>query len=305
MVTYNIKKMNNNEYKEIDKHFKLNVSKFVGDVNTLYFDVENEQLPYLVDYQWFFTVMLEQSQKGLLECLEYEDGVMKTSFRDGNVIKNYTYDFSFEDFKKNPNVNKFDKITRSIYKILSMYRENPNSHISSRQKYIWLIYDIIDGDRMPIINDESKLRRIFEIYNYEKKNILNDFLENVEFYEDGVPVVYKGRLKKLRIDSIKNDVMMQMSAAMAIFAQKNNATEIYQEYLDNIYIERREISFKYYDKDNNEIDPEDIQSTGTFRDTIRDIVDTKIGNLREIASEKKCQFLDKTDDILMRIKKKN
>ena len=33
--------------------------------------------------------------------------------------------------------------------------------------------------------------------------------------------------------------------------------------------------------------------------------DTKIGNLREIASERKNQILDKADDILMRIKKKN
>ena len=38
---------------------------------------------------------------------------------------------------------------------------------------------------------------------------------------------------------------------------------------------------------------------------VRDIVDNKVGNIREIASEKKCQLLDKADEVLQRIKKKN
>ena len=141
MLTYNIRKTNNNEYKEINKSFKLNISKYVGEPNTLYFDVEGQELPYLIDYQLFFNVILEQSQKGLLESLDYDSGIMKASFRDGNIIKNYTYDFNLKNFSGDLNSSKMEKLTRSIYKILSMYRDNPNSHISSRQKYIWLIYE--------------------------------------------------------------------------------------------------------------------------------------------------------------------
>lgn len=301
MLTYNIKKTNNNEYKEIDKSFKLNISKYVGDANTLYFDVEGQELPYLIDYQLFFNVMLEQSQKGLLESLDYDSGIMKASFRDGNIIKNYTYDFNLKNFSGDLNSSKKEKLTRSIYKILSMYRDNPNSHISSRQKYIWLIYDIIDGDRKPIIKDKDELRKIFEVYNYEKKNILRDLIDNVEFYNDGVPVNYKGRVLEQKRKLIQDDVAMQMNAAMAVFAQANDASELYCEYLDNIYIERRIINFKYYDKEGNEIDPDSLNNSGG----LREMFDTKIGNLREIASERKNQILDKADDILMRIKKKN
>ena len=300
LLTYYIKKTNNNEYQEINKNFKLNVSKYVGDTNTLYFDVEGQDLPYLSDYQMFFKVIFEQNDRGLIESLDYNDGVLKVSFRDGNIIKNYTYDFSLEDFDKTIKVSAKEKIIRSLYKIVSMYRENPNSQITSRQKYIWIIYDIIDRDRIPMISDENELRRIFQVYNYDKNNILTDVLNNVKFYQDGRPIEFKGRVRDQRINSIRGDVMMQMDAAMSVFAYKNNASKIYDEYLENLYIEPLQLYFE----DTNQNENEEEKKASVISVT-KELINQGVNNLRETAVTKKNEILDKKDDILMRIKKKN
>lgn len=300
MLTYYIKKTNNNEYIEINKNFKLNVSKYVGDVNTLYFDVEEQELPYLLDYQLFFNVIFEQNEKGLIESLDYNDGILKIVFRDGNIIKNYTYDFSLKEFDKTIKVSAKDRITRSLYKLVSMYKENPNSQINSRQKYIWLIYDIIDHDRIPVITDSNELKRIFQVYNMDKNNILNDILNNVRFYNENGPVEFVGRLKEQRLNSIRGAVMMQMEASMSYFAYKNNATDIYQEYLEGIYIEQ----FDLYKKADEEAE-EDVNQKPTVIETTKELFYQGLNSLRETAVTKKNILLDKTDDILMRIKKKN
>ena len=302
MLTYYIKKNNNNEYKEINKNFKLNVSKYIGDTNTLYFDVDGEDLPYLSDYQMFFRVIFEQNDKGLIESLDYNDGVLKVTFRDGNIIKNYTYDFSLDDFDKTIKVSVKEKVTRSLYKIMSMYRENPNSQITTRQKYIWIIYDIIDRDRIPIIENEDDLRRIFEVYTLDKMDILEDVLKNVRFYDEGRPIEFVGRLKEQKINEIRGEVLMQMDASMSVFAYHNNASELYDEYLNNLYIE----PFTFVDEQNSNTD-EQIESDEkhSVLNVTKELISQSVNSLKETALTNKNLLLDKKDDILMRIKKRN
>ena len=55
---YTIKKISNGEFKEINKTFKLNVSKYCGHRGNLYFDVEGEDLPVILDANLFYGVSL-------------------------------------------------------------------------------------------------------------------------------------------------------------------------------------------------------------------------------------------------------
>lgn len=280
-MAYYIKKTSNGEYKEIEKKLKLNVSKYVGDAATLYFDVEGQDIPFLMDYNTFFAVMNEQIQKGLLETLDFNDGVIDVTIRDGNIIKKYTYDFSWNDFDNSLYTSNFDHLKRSIYKIISLYKENPNSSLASEQKYIWLIYDILDGDRIPIIENKEELLRVFEVYNAHKNEFIEDLLENVIFCDDDGNIIdYRDGLRNRRIEQIRYDVFNQMEAAMYVFAAKNDANELYQEYLDNLYIPRREIVYKYIDEDGNEVEATPEVEGGTIFSLGRDIIEQRLSDIK-------------------------
>ena len=94
MTNYYIKKISNGEHKEITKNFKLNLNRYCSDTSVLYFDVEKEETPFLMNFDLFFNIINEQIQNGLLEKLDYDNGIIYSTVRDGNIIKNYNYDFN-------------------------------------------------------------------------------------------------------------------------------------------------------------------------------------------------------------------
>ena len=143
MTNYYIKKISNGEHKEISKNYKLNLNRYCSDTSVLYFDVEGEEIPFLMNFDLFFNIINDQIQSGLLEKLDYDDGIISTTIRDGNIIKNYTYDFKSLFNNHNLNSNNLEHLKRAIFQIVSLYKENPNSSISSDQKYTLLINDII------------------------------------------------------------------------------------------------------------------------------------------------------------------
>ena len=279
MNEYYIKKTSNGEYREIEKHFKLNVSKYVKQPDLLYFDNENEEVPFILDVIMFSNIMIEQIQKGLVESLEYKDGIMTTTVRDGNTIRKTTYDFSWNEFSNTLNHNSLDELQRSIFRIITIYNEDPNKAHTTEQKYLNLIYDIIDGDRLPKIDNKEDLLRIFEVYNAYKDTLLEELLENVVFFdEDGNVVDYSPRLRYSKLRYIKYDVLNQMEAAILLFIDNNDAMELYQEYLNNIYIPRREIQYTYVDEEGNEIEVPEIEE-GTIFSLGKDFIQNKINKV--------------------------
>ena len=280
MASYCIKKINNGEHKEIEKKLTLNVKKYAGDTSTLYFDVEGQKVPFLMDHQLFFSIIHEQIQSGLVESMSYDNGVLDIVIRDGNIIKKYTYDFSLNEFDNSLYINHLDDLMKSIYKIVSLYNENPNSSMSSEQKYIWLIYDILDGDRMPVIENKDDILRIFEVYNAHKIDLLESLLDNVIFFDDNDNVIeYRDRLRERKLDQIRYDVINQMEIAMLLFAQQNNAIELYQQYMEGIYIPRREIVFE----DDEEIEGAPEVEGGTIFSFGRDIIEQRLSSIKEAA----------------------
>ena len=294
MASYSIKKTSNGEFKEINKKLKLNISKYVGDTSTLYFDVEGQDTPFLMEHALFFNVILEQIQKGLIENLTYNNGTISLTMRDGNTIKNYSFDFNFDGFNNSLHSSHEDLLRRAIYKIVTLYKENPNSSVSSEQKYMLLIYDIIDGDRIPIINDQDELLRIFEIYNCHKYEFLDSLMENVVFFDDdGYELEYSGKLKDKKLSLIRYDVYNQMEAAILLFASENNAIELYQKYLDEIYIPRREITYTYENEEGEEVEVAPEIEGGTIFSLGRELIEERLNNLKERASHSLKRILRK------------
>ncbi len=280
MASYCIKKINNGEHKEIEKKLTLNVKKYAGDTSTLYFDVEGQKMPFLMDHQLFFSIIHEQIQSGLVESMSYDNGVLDIVIRDGNIIKKYTYDFNLNEFDNSLYINHLDDLMKSIYKIVSLYNENPNSSMSSEQKYIWLIYDILDGDRMPVIENKDDILRIFEVYNAHKIDLLESLLDNVIFFDDNDNVIeYRDRLRERKLDQIRYDVINQMEIAMLLFAQQNNAIELYQQYMEGIYIPRREIVFE----DDEEIEGAPEVEGGTIFSFGKDLIEQGLSNIKDAA----------------------
>ncbi len=280
MANYSIKKISNGEHKEITKSFKLNISKYVRDTSALYFDVQGQEVPFVMDHNLFFNIVSEQIQKGLIEDLKYSNGVLKLTIRDGNVIKNYTWDFCLNDFNMSLQESRVDELTRAIYKLISIYYENPNSTIASEQRYIWLIYDILDGDRTPILDNKEEILRLFEVYNSHKTEFLDTLLDNVVFYDDdGNIIEYRSRLRQKKLDLIRYDVLNQMDIAMLLFAHQNNAVEMHREYLENTFIPRREIVYQETDENGNIIEsPQEVEG-GTIFSLGREILEQGIDNI--------------------------
>ena len=295
MINYSIMKISNGEHKEIHKNFKLNLNKYRPDTSTLYFDVEGEDIPFLMDFDLFFNIMNEQIQSGLLEKLDYNDGVISIVIRDGNIIKNYTYDFNFSAFEEyTMNNSSFDHLKRVLFKIVSLYKENPNSSLSSEQKYVWFIYDIIDGDRVSIVDDSNELLRIFEVYNSHKAEFLETLLNNVVFYDnDGNILDYRDRLRERKLEFIRYDVYNQMEAAILSFAQQCDAVQLYQNYLESIFIPRREIVYKQVDEFGNLVDVTPEVESGTIFSLGKELVEQGFSCLKNIASDGKKKLLKK------------
>ena len=282
MTTYYIKKINNGEYKEIEKELKLNINKYNGEPSTLYFDVKGQEMPFLMDYNLFFDTLIEQIQKGLLEQLEFDRGIIITVIRDGNIIKKYSYDFNWEEINNTPYNSKIETLKSSIYKIVSLYKENPNSSITSDQKYTRLIYDILDGDRIPKIDNKEELLRIFEVYNAHKKEFLTTLLQNVIFCDSDNNIIdYRDKLRLRKIEQIRYDVFNQMETSMLLFVLQNDANDLYQDYQNNLYIPRIEVVYKYYDEEGNEIETIPEVAGGTIFSLGKDIIEQKLSFFKE------------------------
>ena len=289
MATYSIKKVNNGEYKEIEKHFKLDLSKFVGHSDTLYFDVEGEKLPVVFEINLFSNIMIEQIQKGLMESLDYDDGSLIVTTRDGNTIKRYTYDFSLNELKDSPfnlNGSSLEELKRTLYMIVSFYNESPNHALMTEQKYLRMILDIMDGDRLPTIENQDEILRVFQVYHANKGDILTILLENVVFYDDNDNVLEYGKfLRARKLEAIKYDVLNQMEIKMLMFAVNNNAFELYQDYNGNTYIPRVEIEYKYVDEEGNEIEaPVEEVEAGTLLSVGKEMVKKGARSIKNVAT---------------------
>lgn len=299
MASYSIKKISNGEYREINKKFTLNVTKYRSNRSILYFNVENEKDPVLFDVSVFYNIIVEQIQKGLAEKLEYNDGVITVSVRDGNVIKNYIYDFNWKEFDKLGNFTQsaLDELKDIVYKIVSIYNENPNRTLASTQTYFRMILDIIDGVRLPKIEDEEELLRIFEVYNSTKPELLMLLLQNVIFYDDNGNVLEYGKhLRAQKLKAIKYDVLSQMEVAMLMFAANNNAVELYQNYRESIYIPRRQIVYKYFDDEGNEIAPPEGIESGTIFSLGKELIKKGFNNAKDFAISGVHSIADKVNE---------
>ncbi len=295
METYSIKKISNGELKVIEKKFTLNVDRYCSHKDTLYFDVEGEKDPFCFDMNAFYQTTVVQIQQGLIEAIQYNDGVITMVIRDGNTLKYYTYDFNWAKFNNSMHISALDDIKRLVFKIVSRYNEDPNRYLTSSLKFSRMIFDIIDGDRLPEIDDKDTLLRIFEVYNANKQTFLAVLLQNVVFYDDkGRIVEYKGKLRLRKLNSIKYDVLKQMDLSMMIFAAQNDALDIYKEYLSNVFIPRRVIEYKYVDAEGNEVQaPVDQVSAGTIASLAKSVFQTGFNNLKNFASTKSNQFREK------------
>jgi len=298
MDNYSIKKISNGEFKEISKKFTLNVDRYCSNKATLYFDVEGEENPFCMDVNMFFSIMVDQIQKGLMESFTYKDGLITVSTRDGNTIKNYTYDFNWGKFTNNLRHSALEELKVLVYKIASIYKNNPNSAYTSTQKYLRLIMDIMDGDRLPKIEDKEELLRIFEVYNSSKKTILVVMLQNAVFYDDNGKVLDYGKhLRARRLNAIKYDVLQQMELKMIMFAVSNDALEMYQEYVGNTYVPRIEIQYKYVDQDGNEVAPpvEGVEA-GTLLSAGKEVLKNTAKSLKKTISKGLDNLSDKLHD---------
>ncbi len=295
METYSIKKISNGELKVIEKKFTLNVDRYCSHKDTLYFDVEGEKDPFCFDMNAFYQTTVVQIQQGLIEAIQYNDGVITMVIRDGNTLKYYTYYFNWAKFNNSMHISALDDIKRLVFKIVSRYNEDPNRYLTSSLKFSRMIFDIIDGDRLPEIDDKDTLLRIFEVYNANKQTFLAVLLQNVVFYDDmGSIVEYKGKLRLRKLNSIKYDVLKQMDLSMMIFAAQNDALDIYKEYLSNVFIPRRVIEYKYVDAEGNEVQaPVDQVSAGTIASLAKSVFQTGFNNLKNFASTKSNQLREK------------
>ncbi len=256
MENYQIKKISNGEYKEMEKTFNLNVTKYCSNKSVLYFDVEGEEIPTCFDVDLFYNIMVSRIQSGLVESMKYENGAILVEFKDGNVLRKYTYNFGWDKFSRENHTSAStaaSELKEILYKLVSLWNENPNRELTNKQKNLRVIFDIIDGERIPIYEKEEDLLNIFETYHQSKGDILDALLDNVVFFDDeGNQVYYPEYTRERKIDEITDDVIAQMETSMLLFAANNNAVELYQKYLNSTYIPRRELVYSYVDENGEE-----------------------------------------------------
>ena len=93
MAGYSIRKFKLISQINITKKLTLNVQKYTVDPTILYFDVEEDQIPFVMDYNDFFKQLNENIKNRLIREMEYDDGVLNVVSLEGNVTKNYCYYF--------------------------------------------------------------------------------------------------------------------------------------------------------------------------------------------------------------------
>ena len=266
MENYRIKKITNGEYKETEKKFTLNVSKYCSNKSVLYFDVEGEEIPTCFDVELFYNIMVARIQAGLVESMKYENGCIFVEFKDGNILKKYVYDFAWEKFSRDVHtgaVNAANELKEVLYKLVSLWNENPDKAITNKQKSLRVVFDILDGERVPVYEKEEDLLEVFEAYNQNKTEILKALLDNVVFFdEDENPIFYPVYTREKKLKEITYDVISQMETSMLLFAANNNAVELYQKYLASTYIPRRELVYRFVDENGEEqfLTPEEVEA---------------------------------------------
>ncbi len=252
MENYRIKKISNGEYKEMEKTFTLNVTKYCSNKSVLYFDVEGEDIPTCFDVDLFYNIMVSRIQSGLVESMKYDNGSILVEFKDGNVLRKYTYNFEWEKFSRSNHTSAAtaaSELKEILFKLVSLWNENPNRELNNKQKNLRVVFDIIDCERIPIYDNEEDLLNIFEAYNQNKGTILDALLDNVVFFDDdGNPIFYNEFMRERKLKEISTDVIGQMEASMLLFALKNNAVELYQSYLKSTFIPKRELVYHYVDE---------------------------------------------------------
>lgn len=256
MENYQIKKISNGEYKETEKTFNLNVTKYCSNKSVLYFDVEGEDIPTCFDVDLFYNIMVSRIQSGLVESMKYDNGSILVEFKDGNVLRKYTYNFGWDKFSRENHTSANTAATELkevLYKLVSLWNEDPNRELNQKQKNLRVVFDIIDCERIPIYENEEDLLSIFEAYNQNKSTILNALLDNVVFFDDdGNPIFFTEFVRERKLKEITEEVIGQMEASMVLFALKNDAVELYQKYLKSTFIPKRELVYHYVDEQGEE-----------------------------------------------------
>ncbi len=343
---------NNREYEQIEKTFVLDIDKFRGHGDTLCFNVLGEENPTVYDLSVFVNQLVSQIDQGFVETLDFKDDFLVVTINDGNKIKKYTYDFgfgrlknvtfgmgstgSFDELKNlllkivsfyNENPNKaleelksiifkivsyynenpdhsLEELKSLMFKVVSYYNENPNREIMSKQKYIRMILDIMDGDRLPNMESKEEILRVFQVYHGNKGDILQILLDNVVFYDDNGNVLdYSSFIKARKLEAIKYDVLNQMEIKMLMFAVANNAYDLYQDYNNRTHIPRVEVEYKYVDQDGNEIEaPVEEVEAGNLLTVGRELIRRGANNVKKLALNGVQKVSRETSLVLEKIK---
>jgi len=154
----------------------------------------------------------------------------------------------------------------------------------SKQKYIRMILDIMDGDRLPNMESKEEILRVFQVYHGNKGDILQILLDNVVFYDDNGNVLdYSSFIRTRKLDAIKYDILNQMEIKMLMFAVTNNAYDLYQEYNNRTHIPRVEVEYKYVDQEGNEIEaPVEEVEAGNLLTFGKEIIKKGAKNIRNL-----------------------
>ena len=252
MINYKIQKLNNNEYQEVSKEFSLDVNEYCRDPRHLKFDVTGEENPYSININLFYQMMIEQIGQGLIESMEYDNGLVMVTMRDGTVVKNYLYDFHWEKFADRMKAEAFSDLKTMIMNIVSFYNDNPYRESLNDSKYLRIIYDIIDNDRSLRLDNENEVMKVLMTYNKYKAAILQLMLSRVVFFDDKGRVIEFGKVLRVRnLKRIKYDVLRQMEYAMLLFAAVNDKSQEYKAYLEKTYIPRRHLFYQCFDDEGN------------------------------------------------------
>ncbi len=283
MTSYKIQKLNNNEYKEVSKELSLDVNEYCKDPKTLKFNVTGEENPYCTEFYTFYQTMIEQIGQGFIESMEYEDGLIMVTMRDGTVIKNYLYDFHWDEFANRMKADAFNELKTMIMKIVSFYNDNPYREMLNEAKYLRMVYDVMDADRPQAIANKDDVMKVLATYNKYKAGILELMLSRVVFFDDqGRILAYPPLLRKKKLKAIKFDVLRQMEFTMLLFAGINQKSQEYKEYLDNTYIPRRHVFYQCFDDEGNLLGVVDATATqrGTILSMGKEFAKEQLGNLR-------------------------
>ena len=283
MTNYSIRKINNNNYREINKEFSLDVNEYCKDSKNLYFHVNGEANPTIIDFWGFYQTTVEQIGSGLIESMEYDDGLLLITERDGSVIKNYLYDFHWNQFANRMKAEALDSLKKMVVKIVSFYNDNPYRESLAASTYLLRIFDILDADRSQNIGNPEEAMRILKTYQKFKPVILTTLLNRVVFYDDKNRTVdYNSLLRKRKLNQIKLDVLNQMEITMMLFAGINGVSEEYKAYLSKIDIPRRHILLQAYDEEGNVIGIIDPTQKGTIFSMGKELAREAFGGLKQL-----------------------